>query len=129
MVACSVPPPGATCTPTFARGYGVGVIVGARVAVGTGVSVIVGVRVAVGTGGAVGGGVTVGVLVRVGVAEAGMQSRTLMVSMRQPALETLLSLPMRQRSWIFCPAAAAGRFTVVVIKPPELWPHACRPPS
>jgi hypothetical protein len=62
IVVCSVPPPGATCTPTAGSGKGVGVIVG--VFVGGSVFVAVGVRVAV----AVLVGVFVGVGVRVGVA-------------------------------------------------------------
>ena len=36
---------------------------------------------------------------------------------------------MRQRSTIFCPAALGGRFTVVVIKPADVLPHAARPAS
>ena len=42
-----------------------------------------------------------------------------MLSTLQPTPAVLLSLPMRQRSTMFCPAAAAGRFTVVVIKPAD----------
>src|SRR4026207_2473187 len=62
-----------------------------------------------------------------GVAPGGGQSRTTIPSMRQPWNPTLVSLAIRQRSLTFCPAAAAGRFTVVVTKPPE-WPlHAIRP--
>src|SRR5881396_3164439 len=57
----------------------------------------------------------------------GGQSRTTMPSMRQPWNATLVSLAIRQRSLMFCPAALAGRFTVVVIKPPELPLHAIRP--
>jgi hypothetical protein len=34
---------------------------------------------------------------------------------------------MRQRSTIFCPPAAAGRFAVVVMKPAEFPLHAGRP--
>src|SRR5450432_3313202 len=74
-------------------------------------------NVAVGRVIVIGGGVGVG----------GEQSRTTMPSMRQPWIPTLVSLAMRQRSLTFCPAAAAGRFTVVVINPPELPLHAIRP--
>src|SRR5205807_1023260 len=51
------------------------------------------------------------------------------VSTYHPPAETLVSEPQRQRNWTDCPAAAAGRFTTVVIKPPELALHACLPPS
>src|SRR5437867_170077 len=74
-------------------------------------------NVAVGRVTVIGGGVGVG----------GGQSRTTMPSIRQPWNPTLVSLAMRQRSLTFCPAAAAGRFTVAVIKPPELPLHAIRP--
>ena len=47
-----------------------------------------------------------------------------MLSIRQPEFVPLVSLPMRQRNTTFCPAAAGGRFTVVVIKPLEVAPHA-----
>ena len=50
-----------------------------------------------------------------------------MLSMRQPKLGTLLSLPMRQRRLMLWPTAAAGRFTTDVIKPLELPLHAERP--
>jgi hypothetical protein len=52
-----------------------------------------------------------------------------MLSTLQPWPTPLLSLPMRQRRTIFCPAAADGRFTVVVIKPADVLPHAERPAS
>ena len=70
-------------------------------------------------------GVADGVGVGVGV---GRQSRMEMPSIRQPSLPMAESLAMRQRSLMFCAAAAAGRFTTVVIKPPELPLHAARPP-
>ena len=38
---------------------------------------------------------------------------TLIVSIRQPAALTEVSLPIRQRSLMFWPAAAAGRFKMV----------------
>jgi hypothetical protein len=47
--------------------------------------------------------------------------------MNQPVPDVLVSLPIRQRSWIFCPCAAAGRFTVVVMYPAEVPVHAERP--
>src|SRR5439155_16927569 len=42
------------------------------------------------------------------------------VSTLQPVADTELSLPMRQRRTTLFPAAAAGKSTVVVAKPPEL---------
>jgi len=48
--------------------------------------------------------------------------------MRQPSPERLLSLPIRQRRIMLGPHDT-GRFTVVVINPPELPVHACRPAS
>jgi hypothetical protein len=53
----------------------------------------------------------------------------LMLSMRQPSLEMLLSLPIRKRSTTLWLAAAAGRFTVVVTNPLELPVQAWRPAS
>jgi hypothetical protein len=41
------------------------------------------------------------------------------LSIRQPVPATDSSLPIRQRSTMLCPAAADGRLTVVVTKPPE----------
>jgi hypothetical protein len=54
---------------------------------------------------------------------------TLTPSMRQPCTATLLSLPIRQRSTMLWPAAAAGRLTVVVTNPLELPLQAWRPAS
>ena len=51
------------------------------------------------------------------------------LSMRQPSSEKELSLPIRQRSTMLWPAAAAGRFTVVVTKPSEKLLQAGRPAS
>ena len=92
-------------------GTGVGVGVGVNVALGDAEGVGVGVKVAVGVGDAegvgvgvkvavavaVGVGVNVGVGVGVGV-EGPAQLVMVMVSMRQPLDEVLVSLPMRQRS-------------------------------
>ena len=89
----------------------------------------VGVNVAVAVGVGVNVAVAVGVAVGVGVGVVAGQLFMLMESTRQPWTATLLSLPRRQRSTIFCPTAAAGRFTVVVMKPPELPVHAERPAS
>src|SRR5205085_12334434 len=50
-------------------------------------------------------------------------------SIRQPVRPTPLSLPHRHRSWTLCPAAAAGKFTSVVMNPLEAPLQACRPPS
>ena len=69
----------------------------------------------------------VAVAVGVGVGEPAGQapgSERTTLSTLQPEFVPLVSLPMRQRSTIFCPAAAGGRFTVVVIKPAEVSPHA-----
>ena len=52
---------------------------------------------------------------------------TVTLSMRQPWFETLTSLAIRKRSTTLCPAAAAGRLTVVVTNPLELPVQACRP--
>ncbi len=94
----------------------VGVTVG--VAVGVAVGVTVGVTDGVGVG--VIGGVGVGV----GVPEKWHQTM-LVVSMRQPSLEPLLSLAIRQRSTPF--PSSWGMFTTVVMKPSELPLHARRP--
>jgi hypothetical protein len=48
------------------------------------------------------------------------------LSIRQPVRPTELSLPIRQRKTTLCPAAAGGRFTVVVTKPLEFPLHASR---
>ena len=56
-------------------------------------------------------------------ARLGLDSIT-MLSIRQPALEVLKSLAMRQRRTIVCPAAEAGRFTIVEIKPFDAPPQA-----
>ena len=63
-------------------------------------AVAVGVNVAVGVGVNVAVGVAVAVAVGVGVGAAG-HSVILTVSRRQPAYETLLSLPIRHRSTMF----------------------------
>jgi hypothetical protein len=76
------------------------------------------VNVAVAVGVGLGVGVTAG-------QAPGWETTTL--SILQPSTPVLVSLPMRQRSTTFCPAAAAGRFTVVVIKPAEFPLHAWRP--
>src|SRR6478735_1014444 len=104
-------------TPGVHVGVGVGVPAVA-VAVGVGVNVAVAVAVAVAVG--VGVGEPAG-------QDPGWERTTL--STLQPTPAVLLSLPMRQRSTMFCPAAADGRFTVVVIKPADVPPHAERPPS
>ena len=53
----------------------------------------------------------------------------LIVSMRQPGAPMPLSLPMRQRSTMFWPAADGGRIRVVVMKPLLEFPvQARRPP-
>ena len=53
----------------------------------------------------------------------------LIESMRQPGAPMPVSLPMRQRSTTFWPAADAGRIKLVVMKPLfELPVQARRPP-
>jgi hypothetical protein len=93
-------------------------------AVGVGLGVIVGVAVAVAVGVAV--GVDEAVAVALGVGEGhgfGTHPAILTVSTRQPSLEPLVSLAIRQRS-LLLPAKMKGRFTTVVIKPSELPLHA-----
>ena len=46
-----------------------------------------------------------------------MHSLILIESMRQPGAPMPVSVPSRQRSTMFCPAAAGGRFRTVVMKP------------
>ena len=107
-----------------AVGATVGVGVNVAVAVGVGVKVAVGVEVAVAVA------VGVDVAVEVGVGETAGQApgwETTTVSILQPCAVADVSLPMRQRNTMFCPAADGGRFTVVVIKPAELPLHAWRP--
>ena len=100
----------------------VGVAVAVAVGVALGIAVDVDEAVAV----AVGVGVGVGVGVAVGVGEGhgfGTHPAILTVSTRQPSLEPLVSLAIRQRS-LLLPAKMKGRFTTVVIKPSELPLHA-----
>ena len=89
--------------------------------VGVGLGVTLGVVVAVGVGVAVGVVVAVAVAVGVGVGVShgtGSHQAIRTVSTRQPSLEPLLSLAIRQRS--LPPAGMSGRFTTVVMKPSEL---------
>jgi hypothetical protein len=100
------------------RGAGVGRGLGVTLGLGVGVDVIVGVAVAV--------GVDEAVAVALGVGEGhgfGTHPAILTVSTRQPSLEPLVSLAIRQRS-LLLPAKMKGRFTTVVIKPSELPLHA-----
>ena len=54
----------------------------------------------------------------------------LIVSIRQPGAPMPVSLPSRQRSTTFCPAADAGKIATVVMKPLfELPVQARRPCS
>jgi hypothetical protein len=66
----------------------------------------------------------VGVGVGVGVPLKWHQT-ALVVSTRQPSLEPLLSLAIRQRRTAL--PSSGGRLTIVVMKPPELPLHAWRP--
>ena len=103
----------------------VAVAVAVAIAVAVAVAVAVGVNAAV----AVAVGVDVAIAVGVGVGDRPGQdpgSETTMLSILQPEPEPLSSLPMRQRNTTFCPAAAGGIFTVVVIKPADVLPHAER---
>jgi len=104
------------------RGAGVGRARGVTLglAVGVGLGVIVGVAVAVAVG------VAEAVAVALGVGEGhgfGSHPAIFTVSTRQPSLEPLVSLAIRQRS-LLLPAKMKGRFTTVVIKPSELPLHA-----
>src|SRR6478735_8629874 len=107
--------------PAVAVAVGVGVNVAVTVGVGVNVAVAVGVKVAVAVG------VNVAVAVGVGLAGQVPGWETTTLSILQPSTPVLVSLPMRQRRTTFCPAAAAGRVTVVVMKPAELPLHAGRP--
>jgi hypothetical protein len=93
------------------RGVAVGVLAGVFVGVALGETVAVTVAVAVAVG------VGVAVAVAVGVPEKWHQT-TLAVSTRQPSLDPVLSLAMRQRSTPLI--SSPGRVTTVVMKPPEL---------
>ena len=113
----------------LAVGVGLGVIVGVAVVVAVGVAlgVTVGVdeAVAVGVGVAVAGGV--GVSVGVGVGHGiGAQPVISIVSRRQPSLDPVVSLAIRQRS-LLSRGRKSGRLTTVVTKPSELPLQARRP--
>ena len=86
----------------------------AGVAVGATVTVAVGVAVAVAVG------------VAEGVGAPPLQ-KSWTLSTLQPVFERLMSLAIRQRKTVVCPLAEAGRFTVVVMKPPDVPLHAIRP--
>ena len=107
--------------PGVGVGVDVGVDVGVGVGVGCGVGDGVGVNVGVGVDVGKGDGVGVGVGV-------GGQSVMTTLSTLQPACETLLSLPMRQRKMIVCPAARAGKATTTGTKPLLLPVQHRRPP-
>src|SRR3954451_9491786 len=89
-------------------GVGVGVGLAVAVTVGVGVAVAVAVAVAVGVGGPL-----------------KWHSVSVILSMRQPSPEPVLSLAILQRS--LPSITSVGRFTIVVMKPPELPLHAWRP--
>ncbi len=104
-------------------GVGLAVAVAVAVAVALGVVVDVAVAVAVGVDEGVPVAVAVGValagVVGVGVHPAKMWHQVMLtVSTRQPSLEPLLSLAMRQRS-LAC-VCTNGMLTTVVMKPSEL---------
>lgn len=112
--------------------FGLAVGVGLAVAVGVAVGVRVTVAVGVGVNETVGVGVTVAVAVGVGVAVAVEQGVPwpwhqviLTLSTRQPSLEAVVSLAIRQRSLLGI--WTAGRLTTVVIKPSESPLQARRP--
>lgn len=93
-------------------------------AVAVALGVVVGVAVDEAEAVAVGVGVIGGVALGVGVGHGfGTHPAILTVSTRQPSLEPLLSLAIRQRSLVL-PEKKRGRFTTVVTKPPELPLHA-----
>ena len=102
-------------------GDGVVVIVGVAVIVTVGV----GVAVAVGVGVTVAVGVGVSLAVGVGVGQGLFtQPKISIVSTRQPSFEPVVSLAIRQRSFM---GNTIGRLTTVVTKPSELPLQACRP--
>ena len=112
-------------------GVGLAVPVGVTVGVALGVVVAVAVEVAeavgVGLGGIVAVPVAEGVGDKVGLAvgvDVGVplkwHSVTLTLSTRQPSLEPLVSLAIRQRRIV----KAVGRFTVAMTNPSELPLHA-----
>lgn len=89
-----------------------------------------GVGVGVLTGVGAGVGVGVGTTVGVGVGATAPQhdlELTVTVSTRHPVPETLESDAIRKRSRMGCPAAAAGRLTVVVTNAACVPVHACLP--
>lgn len=116
----------------FGLAVGVGLAVAVGVLVGVVLGVIVGVTVAVAVGVAlgvtlavaVGDGDTVGVAVGVAVGVHGgpWHQLTSTVSTRHPSLEPPISLAIRQRN--LPSITSAGRYTTVVMKPPELPLHA-----
>ena len=123
--------------PLYGRGAGVGrglgvatgraVGVGLAVAVEVAVAVAVGVGVTVGVTVAVAVGLTVGVAVGVGGGGVGVhggpwQKVRSTVSTRQPSLEPLVSLAIRQRS--LPSGKKRGRLTTLVMNPSELPPQA-----
>ena len=107
-----------------------GVALGVAVAVGVGLGVSVAVGVAVGVTVGVTVGLTVGVTEGVGVGVHDDRSAwhpiTLTVSTRQPSLEPLLSLAIRQRS-LTSKSPTPGSSTTLVMKPSELPLQARRP--
>ena len=107
---------GVTLGVAVAVGVGVGVSVAVGVAVGVTDGLTVGVAVAVGVGVGVIGGVAVGVGVEHG---SGAQPAILTVSTRQPSLDPVVSLAIRQRS-LLSTAIKTGRLITVVMKPFEL---------
>ena len=104
------------------RGAGVGRDLGVTLglAAGVGLGVIVGVAVAVAVGVAL--GVDEAVAVAVGVGEGhgnGTQPKISTVSTRQPSLDPVVSLAIRQRS-LLSTGRKIGRLATVVTKPSEL---------
>src|SRR5262245_22638920 len=83
-------------------------------------------RHGLGRGAGVGRGLGVAYCRGVGVEQGtGSHQAMLTVSTRQPSFEPLRSLAIRQRN--LPPVGTKGRFTTVVMKPPELPLQACRP--
>jgi hypothetical protein len=60
--------------------------------------------------------------------EQSWQPLIMTLSMNCPEPDTLVSVAVRHRNLMLCPFAEAGKFTVVVMNPPELPLQACRPP-
>jgi hypothetical protein len=102
------------------RGVTIGRAVGVGLTVDVGVGVAVAVAVAVGVALGVAVGVEEAVAVAVGVGHGNVAQPIIStVSTRQPSLDPVVSLAIRQRS-LLSTGRKIGRLTTVVTKPSEL---------